>query len=440
MLSTSTRNALLPRFTAVRRRTAEFFGWIRDEAWLTRPIPLRHPIVFYRGHLPAFAVNVLLKKALGRPGIRPDFEALFERGIDPADEDAAERVAITRWPERAEIEAYVREAGDRLSAAFEAVEAGDVPDVDLAREAARMCLEHEEMHQETLLYIFHLVDFSAKIPPARAPRAMFGPSPRPETVRVPAGRATLGAERGEIPFGWDNEFPLRIAEVPAFEIDRHDVTNGEYLEFVEAGGYRDRRYWDEASAAWIAAAKIGHPLFWVRDGGRWNWRTMFEDVELPLSWPVYVSHAEAAAFARWRGRRLPTEEEFHRAAYGTPSGERPFPWGEEPPDFSRANFDMFRRDPVPVGTFPAGESFWGVADLLGNGWEWTSTPFSGFPGFRASPLYPGYSADFFDGAHYVMKGGSPATAASLLRRSLRNWFQPRYPYPYATFRCARDAA
>jgi len=440
MLSTSTRNALLPRFTAVRRRTAEFFGWIRDEAWLTRPIPLRHPIVFYRGHLPAFAVNTLLKKALGRPGIRPDFEALFERGIDPADEDAAERVAITRWPERAEIEAYVREAGDRLSAAFEAVEAGDVPNVDLAREAARMCLEHEEMHQETLLYIFHRVDFSAKIPPARTPRAMFGPSPRPETVRVPAGRATLGAERGEIPFGWDNEFPLRIAEVPVFEVDRHDVTNGEYLEFVEAGGYRDRRYWDEASAAWIAAAKIGHPLFWERDGGRWNWRTMFEDVELPLSWPVYVSHAEAAAFARWRGRRLPTEEEFHRAAYGTPSGERPFPWGEEPPDFSRANFDMFRRDPVPVGTFPAGESFWGVADLLGNGWEWTSTPFSGFPGFRASPLYPGYSADFFDGAHYVMKGGSPATAASLLRRSLRNWFQPRYPYPYATFRCARDAA
>jgi formylglycine-generating enzyme required for sulfatase activity len=270
---------------------------------------------------------------------------------------------------------------------------------------------------------------------------MFGPSPRPETVRVPAGRATLGAEREAIPFGWDNEFPVRIADVPAFEIDRHDVTNGEYLEFVEAGGYRDRRYWDEASAAWVAAAKIEHPLFWERDGGRWNWRTMFQDVELPLSWPVYVSHAEAAAFARWRGRRLPTEEEFHRAAYGTDAGdERSFPWGEELPDFSRANFDMFRWDPVPVGTFPAGESFWGIADLLGNGWEWTSTPFSGFPGFRASPLYPGYSADFFDGAHYVMKGGSPATAAPLLRRSLRNWFQPHYPYPYATFRCAKDAA
>jgi formylglycine-generating enzyme required for sulfatase activity len=166
---------------------------------------------------------------------------------------------------------------------------------------------------------------------------------------------------------------------------------------------------------------------------------MFEDLELPLSWPVYVSHAEASAFARWRGRRLPTEAEFHRAAYGTSDGtERSFPSGEAAPDFTRANFDLFRCDPVPVGTFPTGESFWGVADLLGNGWEWTSTPFSGFPGFQASPLYPRYSADFFDGSHFVMKGGSPATSPEFLRRSFRNWFQAHYPYPYATFRCARD--
>jgi formylglycine-generating enzyme required for sulfatase activity len=155
---------------------------------------------------------------------------------------------------------------------------------------------------------------------------------------------------------------------------------------------------------------------------------------------VYVSHAEASAFARWRGRRLPTEPEFHRAAYGTPSGEeRSFPWGEESPDFSRANYGRIPGDPVPVGSFPAGASFWGVHDLLGNGWEWTSTPFSGFPGFRPSVLYSVYSADFFDGGHFVMKGGSPATAADLLRRSFRNWFQPHYPYPYATFRCAKDA-
>ena len=441
MTSTATLGGLLSRFTAVRKRTEELFGWVRAEAFLERPIPLRHPIVFYRGHLPAFAVNTLLKKALGRSGIRADFETIFERGIDPADAAAAEKVSIARWPERAEIEAYVREAGERLSAAYGAIDAGDVPDAGFAREAATMCVEHEEMHQETLLYIFHHLDFSMKVPPARAPLAMLGAAPVPETVRVPAGKATLGVERGEVPFGWDNEFPRRTVEVPAFEIDRFDVTNGEYLEFVDAGGYGDEALWDPLAWAWVRADDVRHPLFWEKHGGRWNWRTMFEDLELPLSWPVYVSHAEAAAFARWRGRRLPTEAEIHRAAYGTASGaERSFPWGEELPDRSRANFGLFRRDPVPVGSFPAGESSWGVHDLVGNGWEWTSTPFDGFPGFRASPLYPGYSADFFDGEHYVMKGGSPATAAGLLRRSFRNWFQPRYPYPYATFRCARDAA
>jgi ergothioneine biosynthesis protein EgtB len=349
-------------------------------------------------------------------------------------------MSIHRWPAREEIEAYVREAGEKLSAAYERIEAGDVRDPETARQAAIMCVEHEAMHQETLLYIFHRLDFSMKTPPARAARAPLGAAPRPETIRIPAGRATLGAERGEIPFGWDNEFPRRVVDVPAFDIDRWDVTNGEYLEFVEASGYRQEDLWDPAAWAWIRAEGISHPLFWEPDGRRWKWRTMFEDLELPLSWPVYVSHAEASAFARWRGRRLPTEAEFHRAAYGTPSGgERSFPWGEDPPDHDRANYEMLRCDPVPVGSFPRGESSWGVGDLLGNGWEWTSTPFDGFPGFAPSPLYSAYSADFFDGSHFVMKGGSPATTGDLLRRTFRNWFQPRYRYTYATFRCAKAA-
>jgi ergothioneine biosynthesis protein EgtB len=302
-----------------------------------------------------------------------------------------------------------------------------------------MCLEHETMHQETLLYILHRLPRSDKVAPARTPRATLGPAPSPEIVRIPPGRVTLGAGRGEIPFGWDNEYPRLSVDVPAFEVDRYDVTNGEYLEFMEAGGYATQVYWSADDWAWIRREGVSHPLYWEAYGKRWNWRTMFEDLELPLSWPVYVSHAEASAFARWRGRRLPTEAEFHRAAYGTSDGtERSFPWGEAAPDFTRANFDLFRCDPVPVGTFPTGESFWGVADLLGNGWEWTSTPFSGFPGFQASPLYPRYSADFFEGSHFVMKGGSPATSPEFLRRSFRNWFQAHYPYPYATFRCARD--
>jgi formylglycine-generating enzyme required for sulfatase activity len=162
---------------------------------------------------------------------------------------------------------------------------------------------------------------------------------------------------------------------------------------------------------------------------------MFELIPLPASWPVYVSQAEASAYARWKRRRLPTEAEFHRAAFGTPSGtERVYPWGDSAPDPTRGNFDFASWEPVPVGARPAGASAWGVHDLVGNGWEWTSTVFGPFEGFAPMATYPEYSADFFDGHHYVMKGGSAATAGELLRRSFRNWFRPNYPYVYATFR------
>jgi formylglycine-generating enzyme required for sulfatase activity len=168
---------------------------------------------------------------------------------------------------------------------------------------------------------------------------------------------------------------------------------------------------------------------------------MFETIPLPGAWPVYVTHAEATAYARWRGARLPTEAEFQRAAYGTPEGgERPFPWGDAAPDERHGLFDFHGWDPAPAGSHPDGRSAWGVADLVGNGWEWTRTPFAPFPGFRPMASYPEYSADFFDGEHFVLKGASPATAIELLRPTFRNWFRPRYPYVYATFRCVRDRA
>jgi len=180
---------------------------------------------------------------------------------------------------------------------------------------------------------------------------------------------------------------------------------------------------------------VRHPLFWELHRGVWMWRGMWDLIPLPMAWPVYVSHAEASAFARWKSRRLPSEAEFHRAAYGTPEGvERAHPWGDAPPDPTRGHFDFASADPVPVGSYPRGASAWGVRDLVGNGWEWTSTVFAPFPGFAAMPSYPQYSADFFDGKHYVMKGASPATAKELIRRSFRNWFRPTYPYVYAKFR------
>jgi formylglycine-generating enzyme required for sulfatase activity len=156
---------------------------------------------------------------------------------------------------------------------------------------------------------------------------------------------------------------------------------------------------------------------------------MFEDIPLPPSWPVYVSYESAAAYARAKGRRIMTEPEFHRAAYGTPSGDE-----RESVPAGHANFASWH--PVPAGSRPDAVSPFGVHDLVGNGWEWTSTVFAPFAGFEPMVSYPEYSADFFDGQHYVLKGASPVTAKELIRRSFRNWFRPNYPFVYAKFRTA----
>ena len=433
------REKLADRFVAMRARSRALFDLLAPDAYYERPIALRHPIVFYEGHLAAFNFNTLVKRALGQRGIDADLERLFARGIDPEDDQPS---APFPWPARREVQAFAAEADRRvLDALLTApIDQSGHPLLDRA-EAVHTILEHEAMHQETLLYMWHQLAYDWKVPPADRAIVSGGTPPRQETIAVPRGRPTLGARRGAIPFGWDNEFEAVDVEVPAFGIDRYNVTNSAFLEFVEAGGYREPRWWEPDAFEWLRAEGIAHPRFWVDTGGRWQWRGMFEAIPLPAAWPVYVSHSEASAYARWRGLRLPTEAEYDRAAYGSPGGlARAYPWGDDAPDASRGHFDFAGWDPLPVGQHPAGRSAWGIDDLLGNGWEWTSTVFAPFPGFMPMPAYPEYSADFFDGKHYVMKGASPVTARDLLRRSFRNWFRPHYPYVYAAFRCVSERA
>jgi ergothioneine biosynthesis protein EgtB len=433
------RSALCDWYRRNRERSRRLFDVVRPEAYYSRPIALRHPIVFYEGHLPAFSVNALVKKGLGRPGVDDALERLFARGIDPEDEADASRSGRTEWPARAEVQRFA-EACDALVLDALANAPIEQPGHPLLHDAqaAYAILEHEAMHQETMLYMWHQLPCEHKQAPAGAAPDVAGTTPAPARVTVPAGRATLGARPGEIPFGWDNEFPGAVVEVPAFEIDVHDVTNEQFLAFVDAGGYQRPELWTPDAFAWVQREGIAHPRFWMRHDGAWRWRGMFDEFDLPPAWPVYVSQAEAAAYARWAEGRLPTEAEYHRAAFGEPSGrERPYPWGEARPDASRGLFDFRSWSPAAVGRHPAGQSAWDVHDLMGNGWEWTSTVFAPFDGFRPMASYPEYSADFFDGQHLVMKGASPATDAALLRRSFRNWFRPTYPFVYAAFRCVR---
>jgi formylglycine-generating enzyme required for sulfatase activity len=394
------------RLAEARDRTAQLFSCFRPEAIYERPVPERHRLIFYLGHLEAFDWNLLGRQMLGLSAFHPGFDRLFAFGIDPPPGELPGEPA-SAWPAPGPVLAYCETVRSLLDP-----ELGRVP-----ADAFEAALEHRWMHAETLAYLIHNLSPAFQLRPGGLTYPTRWRSPREEWIEVPAGTATLGQEPGA--FGWCNEFARHEVRVPAFRAQRHKVTNGQYRRFVEAG-----------HAA---------PHFWVRRGAEWMLRCMFDEILLPDDWPVYVTWREASAYAAWRGKRLLTEPEFHRAAYGTPGGgERPYPWGSEPPAGRPGNFDFARWDPVPVDATPESDSAFGFAQLVGNGWEWTSSVFAPFPGFQPLAFYPGYSADFFDGQHYVLKGGSPRTAACLLRRSFRNWFRPDYPYAYAGFRLAES--
>jgi ergothioneine biosynthesis protein EgtB len=431
------RHELLERLAAARAHTDRLFAQVRPDSLYERPIPERHRIVFYIGHLEAFDWNLLRERALGIRALHPEFDRLFAFGIDPVggglpiDEPQD-------WPAMADVRHYVQRTRKTLDDGLAPL----LSDISaLARQEfpisqlLQVAIEHRLMHAETLAYMLHQLPLDRNVRPQQRPELVTRPV-TPSMVEIPAGRATLGLRRDGEVFGWDNEFEENKVDVPAFAIDKYEVTNREFLAFVEAGGYDRRDLWTEADWNWKTENHIAHPGFWRRRGDSWFIRAMFDEIPLPLDWPVYVSHAEASAYVRWAGKRLPTEAEWQRAAYGTSDGsERLYPWGNEAPTARRGNFDFQRWDPMPVGAFLEGNSALGVADLAGNSWEWTSTPFSPFPGFEAFPFYRGYSADFFDNKHFVMKGGSARTAACMLRRSFRNWFQPHYAHVYAGFRC-----
>jgi formylglycine-generating enzyme required for sulfatase activity len=412
------RDALADWYKHNRARSARLFALIAPDAYYDHPIPLRHPFAFYEGHLPAFSFLILNERGLGEAPIDPRLEKIFERGIDPATRDDAARHARSDWPDKKEVEAFGRACDERVLAAIAQAQLVDPGVPRLVRgQAVYTALEHEPMHHETLVYLIHQLQDDKKRPVRQVHRDT--PPPENDMVKIGAGTATLGARRDAVPFGWDNEFDEHHVAVGAFGVQRFPVTNGDYREFVKAGA--------------------ALPPFWVERDGEFRLRGVFEELPLPLSWPVYARHADAQAYAAWKGARLMTEAEYHRAAFGAPGGgERAFPWGDESPQAIHGNFGFERYDPEPVDAHPAGVSAWGIHDLIGNGWEWTSTPFAPFTGFEPMASYPQYSADFFDGKHFVMKGASPVTSSELVRRSFRNWFFDDYPYMYAKFRLVED--
>jgi iron(II)-dependent oxidoreductase len=411
-----------------RRRTELLAGALSPEALLGPRLAIVNPPLWELGHVAWFQEKWVLRHAAGRPPLRGDGDALYDSAAIPHD---------TRWtlplPSLAETLAYLRE-----------VEEGVLRWLPRAAEPelyfARLAVFHEDMHFEAMAFTRQTLGYGPLPLPAAALEEI-GATP-PGDAEVPGGTFLLGAAPGP-GFVFDNEKWAHPVELKPFRIARAAVTQAAFAEFVGEGGYRRRDLWSDEGWGWRERAGAAHPVYWRQAGAGWERRDFDRWVALEPDRPVVnVCWFEADAFCRWAGRRLPTEAEWEAAASGEsgPGGglahrRRRFPWGDEAPDDRRAHLGARALRAVPVGAHPAGDSAFGCRQLLGNVWEWTASDFLPYPGFEPDP-YEEYSQPWF-GNHKVLRGGSFATPARLLRNTWRNFYTPDRRDPWAGFRtCA----
>jgi iron(II)-dependent oxidoreductase len=431
---------LQPRLAAMdetRARTYALVEGIAEDDLVRVHSPLMSPLVWDLGHIAAFEDLWLVHRFGGRPMVREDLAGVYDAFETPR----AARGDLPFLGPRA-ARAYLEEVRHHARALARERGVGD-------GSLHEMVLRHEQQHCETMLQTIQLARLDpyrgAAAPPhrgaaepahqARPPQP--GPPPTGlELTEVPAGPCSIGAPADG--FAYDNERPRHRVALYDFAIGTSPVTNGAYLEFVRGGGYRRPEWWSRDGWGWRQQRRVERPGGWAEDLER-EWR-LGALVPLDLSCPVvHVSWYEADAFARAHGARLPTELEWEKAAAWDPGAgaARAYPWGEGPPvPGIHANLDQRERGPVPAGAHPAGQSAYGVSDMLGQVWEWTASAFSGYPGFTAHP-YREYSEVFFGQGYRVLRGGSWATRARVAKTTFRNWDFPERRQIFAGIRIAK---
>jgi iron(II)-dependent oxidoreductase len=446
-----TSETIVQALSTIRQRTLDIVTPISESGLGEQHSPLMSPIVWDLGHIAEFE-DLWLVERLGevvREASLPEtFDAMRTPRSRRGELDLPGREAIL-----ARLQDVRRSTLDTLSR------------VDLDGSGNRLLAggfvyelvrEHEAQHQETILQTIFLMESEPYAPVSRRQFASPGRVQVGEMVAVPAGSFEMGAPTGR--FAYDNELPRHHTRTATFEIGRYPVTNGEYLEFMAAGGYDDGALWTDAGLHWKEQAGLAAPQYWrprgfsaafssrdaaevARAGGAEAWERVTSLGAEPVraNDPViHVCHYEAEAYARFAGARLPTETEWEKSAAWDPdSGEtHPYPWGGRRPDADLANLDAAAFGVAPVGTFPAGRSPLGCEQMLGDTWEWTSSRFGGYPGFTAYP-YDEYSAVFFGDEYAVLRGASWATDSGLARNTFRNWDYPIRRQIFAGFRLAR---
>ncbi|MFG3515250.1 ergothioneine biosynthesis protein EgtB [Streptomyces bobili] len=426
------RERALTTLVTARERTTLLTSCVEEPDLTAQHSPLMSPLVWDLAHIGNQEELWLLRAVAGRDAMRPEIDGLYDAFEHPR----SERPSLPLLPPT-EARAYAAEVRGRV---LDVLESADFDGTRLTEAgfAFGMVAQHEQQHDETMLITHQL---------RTGPQALTAPDPRPvplftgpSEVLVPGGPFTMGTS-GE-PWALDNEKPAHRREVAAFHIDTTPVTNGAYQAFIADGGYDDARWWTPEGWSHIRRHKIVAPLFWHRDGRQWLRRRFGVTEVVPPEEPVlHVCWYEADAYARWAGRRLPTEAEWEKAARFDPAtgGSTRYPWGDAAPTPEHANLGQRHLRPSPAGSYPAGESPLGVRQLIGDVWEWTSSDFQPYPGFRAFP-YKEYSEVFFGPEHKVLRGGSFAVDPVACRGTFRNWDYPIRRQIFSGFRTARTGA
>ncbi|GEL72449.1 ergothioneine biosynthesis protein EgtB [Myxococcus virescens] len=414
-----------------RARVLAMLGGLPEDALRRQHSPLMSPLVWDVAHVANYEEQWLLR-ALGAPAITdPAFDAIYDAFRHPR----STRAELPLLPPEAAF-AYARRVREAVREHLHRLPEDSTAPLLAGGYVFGMVAQHEQQHAETLAATLQLMTSPAYHVPSARPRPRPGAVPQAE-VFIPGGEVRLGSTS---PWAYDNERPAFSQHVAPFLMDAHPVTNGDYLVFVEAGGYEDPRWWHPKGWEVVQAEGLKSPGFWLPQGNHTWLRRRFDQVEpLPKDEPVqHVCWYEADAYARWAGKRLPTEAEWEKAARGSDGRPREYPWGDTPPTRAHGNLDGGTWGPAPVGSYPQGVSQDGVWGLLGDVWEWTASDFRPYAGFNAFP-YPEYSEVFFGESYKVLRGGAWASAPVAVRNGFRNWDFPNRRQIFAGFRCARNA-
>ncbi len=420
------RQELYASFQQTWQLYERLFELISDEsAFFDRPEPLRHPLIFYFAHTAVFFVNKLKLAGHITQRVNPDFEALFAVGVDEMSWDDLNDEHYP-WPSVSDVRAYRSEVFDVVNSFIDVLPLTlPITQTDAAW-VILMGIEHERIHLETSSVIMRqlplskLQHYSQDISPSMYRDSSIS---KLRWIPIPAQSITLGKSPHDDMYGWDNEYGHSVAHVEAFEASETLVTNQAYLAFVNAGGYENQSYWGEEGRAWLDYTQVQHPRFWIRKESLWYQRNLTNEIPLPLDWPVEVNQLEADAFCAWLREitalpiRLPTQCEWQALRQDVDDNT------------VSANHRLSHASSCSVWAHKQSDCY----DVIGNVWQWTSTPIDGFTGFHVHPIYDDFSTPTFDGQHMLMKGGSWISTGNETLASSRYAFR-RHFYQHAGFR------